>query len=310
MDFTSLIKNARPHLKNNSVKAYATSLKLLAPEEETGLDFLYDHESVMLKLGKYKPTTRKNYLNAAIVVLRGDTSKAGATSLAKFENLRDKYNTEYSDNARAHKKTPKQEENWIEWDDYLAIVDKLRDSVSHLKSGPSEWSESDLMKYQDYILTLLYSKYPLRNDLSETRVISKTSYNNLTDADKSGGNYLVRHSTNKYFLCLNEYKTSKKYGEKKIEIDAALLKPLRKWLRKQTSGFLLINTQGQAMSSNGITKALNRIGRQQRGKPFGTSLLRHSYLSNKYADVQAEKEKDSHIMGHSIQTQEDYIKKD
>ena len=69
MDFTSLIKNARPHLKNNSVKAYATSLKLLAPEEETGLDFLYDHESVILKLSKYKPTTRKNYLTLGLHVL-------------------------------------------------------------------------------------------------------------------------------------------------------------------------------------------------------------------------------------------------
>ena len=40
MDFKSLIKNARPHLKDNSINAYATSLKLLAGEETSLYIFL------------------------------------------------------------------------------------------------------------------------------------------------------------------------------------------------------------------------------------------------------------------------------
>ena len=109
---------------------------------------------------------------------------------------------------------------------------------------------------------------------------------------------------------MNEYKTSKKYGEKKIEISEDLLKPLRKWLRHNDSDYLLVNTKGEPLNSNGITKVLNRIGLRFRGKPFGSSILRHSYLSHKYGGVSEDKEQDAEMMGHSVAQQEDYVKTD
>ena len=54
MDFKSLIKNARPHLKDNSINAYATSLKLLAGEE-TSLDFLYNTKYLLDRLEGISP---------------------------------------------------------------------------------------------------------------------------------------------------------------------------------------------------------------------------------------------------------------
>ena len=59
----------KSQIKQNSAKAYATSLKLLAPEGATDLNFLLDTKSILQKLEKYKHTTRRNYLNAVIVVL-------------------------------------------------------------------------------------------------------------------------------------------------------------------------------------------------------------------------------------------------
>lgn len=112
MKFTEQVLKARPNIKPNSAKAYATSLKLLAPENAENLDFLLDVDAIISKLDKYKHTTRRNYLNAV----------------------------------------------------------------------------------------------------------------------------------------LNQYKTSKKYGEKKIEIDKDLLKPLRKWLRHNGSEYLLINSKGKPLS--------------------------------------------------------------
>ena len=47
-----------------------------------------------------------------------------------------------------------------------------------------------------------------------------------------------------------------------------------------------------------------------RGKPFGSSILRHSYLSHKYGEVSVDKEKDAEMMGHSVAQQEDYVKTD
>ena len=307
MDFTTQVKEARPNIKANSAAAYATSLRLLAPDGATSLDFLQDTDKIISKLEKYKHTTRRNYLNAVIVVMRG--MEGSAEQLKKYEKLRDKYNEEYVDQVQSHTKTERQKEIWIDWPDYLEIVDKLAKEVKGFK--PGEWTTKQKQAYQDYLLCLFYSHYPLRNDLSHTKVISKKEYNNLTEEQKKKANFVVKHNSNKYFLVLNEYKTSKKYGEKNIEIDQDLLKPLRKWFRHNSTDFLFINTATEdALSSNGITKVLNRIGRRFRGKPFGSSILRHSYLSHKYGKVNEDKEKDADIMGHSVSTQTDYVKKD
>ena len=319
MDFTQLVLHARPSLKENSAKAYATSLKLLAPAPSlapslapsedagsTNLDFLKDTEAVLGKLEKHKHTTRRNYLNAVIVVLKG--VEGGESALKEYEQVRDKYNEEYAEQVQTHTKTERQKEIWIEWPDYLKIVEKLRDDTSNLKS--QDWSKKETQKYQDFLIALLYSKYPLRNDWADVKVITKTDYNKLSGAQKKQGNYLVKHDTNKYFFALNEYKTSKKYGEKHIEIDEEILGPLRRWLRHNDSGYLLINRKAEPLNSTGITKVLNRVGLAERGKPFGSSILRHSYLSHKYAEVSQEKEKDAELMGHSVATQDDYVKTD
>ena len=306
MDFTQLVLTARPNIKPNSAKAYATSLKLLAPDGATDFSYLFEVEPILLKLEKYKPTTRRNYLNAIIVVLKGVEGTEGV--LKQYEKIRDKYNEEYNEQVQTHTKTERQKAIWIDWPDYLEIVEELRKESDALKSG--EWTKKQQQLFQDYLVTLLYSKYPLRNDWADVMVITKTEYNKLGGGEKKQGNYLVKHDTNKYFFVLNEYKTSKKYGENHIEIDADILAPLRRWLRHNDSGYLLINRKGEPLNSNGITKTLNRIGNEQRGKPFGSSILRHSYLSHKYAEVSQEKEKDADLMGHSVATQADYVKTD
>ena len=76
------------------------------------------------------------------------------------------------------------------------------------------------------------------------------------------------------------------------------------------SGCLFVSAAGDPLSSNGITKTPNRIGQQHRGKPFGSSILRHSYLSHKYGKESKEKSKDADVMGHSLSTQSDYVKTD
>ena len=308
MDFTEHVLKARPNIKPNSAKAYATSLKLLAPENAQSLDFLLDSKEIIAKLDKYKHTTRRNYLNAVIIVLKGDSEHPEVQEiLEKYEDLRDQYNNEYADQQQSHKKTDRQKEIWIDWDEFLGIVDKLEGEVADYK--PGTWTPQQKQTYQEYLLTLLYSHYPLRNDFI-TRVISKTDYNRLASADKEKENFLVKHNTNKYFFVMNQYKTSKKYGEKNIEVKPELLKPLRKWLRHNTSDHLFVNSKGDPLNSNGITKVLNRIGTRLRGKPFGSSILRHSYLSHKYAQTQVDKQKDAELMGHSVQTQQEYVKVD
>lgn len=93
-----------------------------------------------------------------------------------------------------------------------------------------------------------------------------------------------------------------------IKMEGPVLRALRKWLRHNTSGHLLITPKGEAMTPNGITKLLTRVGQQRLKRSLGSSLLRHSYLSHKYADVNEEKQADADLMGHSQAMQDGYIK--
>lgn len=56
------------------------------------------------------------------------------------------------------------------------------------------------------------------------------------------------------------------------------------------------------------TKLNGRVGQQRLKRSLGSSLLRHSYLSHKYADVNEEKQADADLMGHSQAMQDGYIK--
>ena len=86
MDFVKLVKKSRPNIKENSAQAYARSLKLLAPEDATSLDFLRDTDAIIQKLDKYKNSTKRNYLNAVIVILKGVPEAEPA--LKEYEKLR------------------------------------------------------------------------------------------------------------------------------------------------------------------------------------------------------------------------------
>ena len=267
---------------------------------------MYDHETVLGKLEHYKDTTRKNILNVVVVVLKNDDSEEGQDAFKVYEKERDTYNEMYQHMVASHKKTESQKKNWVDWPDYIKMVETLHKHTTSLKTT-SEWSMPDKMWFQDYLVALLYQHYPLRNDFIAW-VIGKWDYNKLSNQDTKDTNYLVVDKG--FTLVINEYKTSKRYGHKEIRIeDAQVKRALRKWLKQNDSGYLLINSHNKPMQANGVSKLLSRVGQQQLSKNLGSSLLRHSYLSHKYPKEQAEeKKKDADLMMHSEAMQQAYIK--
>ena len=300
-DYVKLVMDARPHLKVNSAKTYAISIKSLAPPEATSKAWMMDSEYVLKGLERYKPTTRKNTLNALIVVIDGDSE-----AFRVYTEARDKYNQEYMDHNKAHKKTASQEKNWTEWTDYLKLVKRVGHETKDLRGS---LSKREARKLQDYLVLLLYAHYPLRNDFGDVKIIKKTKFNNLSAEAKKGHNYLLLAGQGMSLL-LNDYKTSGKYGTKKVEMSQEVIPTIRRWLKVNTSGYLLRDPAHpeEPMGSNGITKTLARIGLKYLDKRLGSSLLRHSYLSHKYAGVTEEKKKDADLMMHSVGMQSGYIK--
>ena len=309
MDIHSHIMKLRPALKSNSAKTYANGINTLHrkinPDTElTDLSFLSKNvEKVLSVIETYKPTTRKNMLNAVIVSMDEGVPQA---VVKRYEKLRDKYNKQYEDEQEENNKNRKQSQNWVEWPKFQKMVEYFGKEVRRLKLRRRDsLSDEELRLLGDYVLMRVYEDLPMRNDVHDMRVTTEADYKK--NGDKKF-NYLLR-SRNNYTIVLNNYKTAKAYGEKRIQVEGRLATLLRDYLKLQTSGWLFVNEKtGKPQDSLSITKRIQRITKDRLGKNAGSNMLRHSYLSHKYGENMKDMKKDSHIMGHSLKTQKSYIK--
>ena len=302
------LKKGRPGLAPLSLNAYAQTIhklhsKLDLKGEISSFKFLLAHDDIVKILGDYAPSTRKNMLNAIIVAIKCDDEESSVCK--KYGEMRDEYNKEYEKEQSTGKKTVKQKKNWVEWPAYVKMIDYFSKEIRRMRLRQKKiLSMEEHMLFGDYVLLRLYQDYPLRNDYHDVAVVS--SKIKIED----GKNYLVR-SKNSMKLVLTEYKTKKTYGKKEININSKLVSLLKDYLKHNTTGWLIVNEKtGEPLDSVGITRRLNRITHDRMGKKIGSNMIRHSYLSNKYADNIEEMKKDSEIMGHSVETQKKYIKVD
>ena len=130
------------------------------------MKFLEDYDAVVTFLAPKAETTHKNYLNAVIVALHA--LKGDKALISKYEQLRDKYNKAYTELIHSHQKTASQEANWVEWPDYLKLVEDMGEAVRPvLNAQGKDWTGAEQEAVQVYLLVLLYSKLPVRNDFAD-----------------------------------------------------------------------------------------------------------------------------------------------
>ena len=106
----------------------------------------------------------------------------------------------------------------------------------------------------------------------------------------------------------NIYKTSQHYGEQVIDVKEKapeFYKLLQKWVKLNPTDYLLFSSNQVKFTSPQVTKAFDGMF----GKKASTNILRHSYLTGKYGELQNEMINDSVMMSHSPATQSLYIKK-
>ena len=315
-----MIRSKRPNIKSNTISSYTGYINKLyrlyldssdkyidSYDKPNDYKWLNDTDKINSILKKYKATTRKNIYNSIVVIL--DALNSDPELIKTYSQLRDSEHKEYETLVKNHTKTEKQMKNWVELKeiddilkDYKAMTNKL---YKKKLFKPREYNT-----LQEYITLLTYRNIPMRNDLAKMQVITPTQYKNLSADEKEENNFLVGTARIPYHFQINEYKTKKKFGKKKIEIPKTLNREIRKWLRVNKSGFYLTNSKGnQPITANGITKLLNKLFKEHTGKNVSTSMIRHIYLSDKYSKELEEKKKDAHNFGHSLEQQQDYIKK-
>lgn len=308
MDISQIIKKERPNISDATLKAYVSNLKKLHrritnSDNIENLNFLTDFDKVLMNIGGLMKPTMKNYLVSILVLLMSNKSKYEEL-IVKYQNKIKQLQDEINDNYDENEKTDKQSKNWIDYNEVLKLLRKLKkDTKDLLLKENLTNKEKDLI--QQYLVLYLYSgkAFPvLRNDFAEMKIVGEND-----EMDKDKNYFVVRKKGTPYFR-LNEYKTAKFQGEKEVPIkDLELRKLIHRWVKINNTGFLLINTSNNSpMTANGISKYLNKIFLKNLGKKISTSMLRSIYITNKYSGNMTTKEKKelANDMAHTKSTAE------
>ncbi len=171
------------------------------------------------------------------------------------------------------------------------------------KSSISKKEENLLMVY--VILNILI-RIPLRNDLSNMILLKKTQYNKLSNKDKEDNNYLVMEKGLLKFI-LNDYKTSKKYKEKILNIPKDLEKILRMYIKRMD---FKVNDIIFPLSRNGLSQLLIKTSKKYLNKSISTTMLRKIVATDLLGDVKKAEKELSKKMGTDISTIKNVYVKD
>ena len=309
------ISKARPQLKTNTVKQYVINLNKLQKLFDTdGYDFLKDPEKVMDKLGDLHYLSKRNILNAVIVLLMAlNHDKKNDDLIEEYGKIRDELNDKYSEEQKSGVISDKQSKNFSTTEEIFEMINKMADDLKPIKKkNKDEITKKEMQLLQAYTLFNIYARMPFRNDVAGMEAIQKRDYNKLKEDEKKEKNYLVVEKKGLFFV-LNKYKTSKKYEELDLPIeDKTLKKILRYYLKINGMGVLFKTSTGKPLTRIELSKTLIKYSQKYIGKSVSTTLLRKSYLSGKYSKVKDEMKKDSKILGHDVATtgMKVYVKKE
>lgn len=306
------IKEVKPNLKDNSIKQYEIHLNKLKKLFETdNYDFLSNPEDVMEKIKGNHYTSQRNTLNAVIILLLALNHDGKYDELIeKYQKIRDKFNDKYQTENENGKISESQKNNFVDLSEIQNMLKEMENKIKSeglKKKSNLTGKEKELLMV--YTIFSFLVRYPLRLDLAGMKYISRTQYNGLSEQDKKDGNYLVHNKKGSQFLeaILNEYKTSKKYGEKKIRIDKDIEKVLRMYIKATGKGFgdvLFVSSTGNPLSRNQLSQLLIRTTKKYLNKSISTTILRKIVVSSTIPKDIIEKQKElADVMGHSVEVQ-------
>ena len=307
-DLKESIQKVKPNLKDNSIKQYETHLNKLKKLFDTDtFDFLSNPDEVMEKISGNHYLSQRNTLNAIIILLLAlNQDNKYDELIEKYQKKRDKLNDKYLEDNANGKISETQKNNFVELNEIKSMVSKMENEIKEkgLKKKESlTGKEKELMTV--YTIFSMLMRYPVRLDFSGMKLISKTMYNKLKEDDKKLGNYLINEK-GKLTMVMNEYKTSKKYGEKNIPVDKDIEKLIRSYIKSlgiKNGDVLFTSSTGKELSRNALSQLLTKTSKKHLGKSISTTMMRKIVVSDKFGDVKKEQAELASIMMHDVQTQ-------
>ncbi len=301
------IREARPNVKDNTIKMYVANLNKLQKMFDTdNWKFLDNIDNVKEKLEGLHYTSQRNYFNSIIILLMAlNHDKKYDKLIEEYNTIRDEGNKKYQDDNATGVISEKQKKNFVELSEVQKMIDEMGKEIKDkgLKKKDS-LAPKEKQLIQVFILYNIYTRLPMRNDVSGMTITTKRLYNKLSEDEKKENNYLVVEK-NKMFFVLNQFKTSKKYKELDIDIPKDLEKLLRFYIRVNglsNGDVLFTSSTGKPLSRNALSQLFLKTSKKYMDKSISTTMLRKIVLSDKFADVKKEQEEMAEITGHSVST--------
>jgi len=306
--------------KPSSIKIYKEQLKKLYSIVNTETDITMNGISKIITnfidikkmLDKsesdYSDNTKKNYVNNVlnIILYITDIDKYHKLKPAKLDKITQaitEYWTELVDRVNnKNLENTKDPKTHIDAEEFSKVIKDMRKNIDK--------SEIDKNTLQDFILLLLYEgRYipPLRNNYATLHITEPQ--NSLLSSE----NYLICKD-GKNEILINSDKVDKKLGSVRYKINKSSI--LNKYLNKlleirksEDKDYLLENADCERLSTNGLTKLLQKIFKTHFNKKLSSSNLRHIFVSNLSPELTNKKlDKIATSMRHSLTTQQQIYK--
>lgn len=291
------LKKNRPQITDTTANTYLSNLRTIFKKVATSDDkfdasfFKNNSNRVLEYLNELGNSTRKTKL-ASLVVICGSHPTCEKYREPMVEEIK-----EYEDNLHLNKKSSREKINWISQDEVKELYNSYERDVAPLftkvRKG-EELSKSELHRLGEFITLSIYVLQPPR------RIRDYTEFK-IRDINPKSDNYLK----GKKFI-FNKYKTERTHGRQEVDVNPKLLKYLKLWLKVNPTDYLLFDTRMSKLSQPQLTQRLNNIF----GKRVSVNMLRHIFITDELGDDINRLEKRAEEMGHNLDTQRAYVKKD
>jgi len=322
-EIISQIKKTK-NIKDSTLNQYKSSFKSLCKllkNEDCKIDDFKDTDKVIKHInGLEKITTRKNKLTSTIVFLDSYDDKY-KKELEIYRKELNRLNEVYDENMKKQKKSQKQQDNWIDYDDIINVVRDLKRQMTIMKLNKKKsLTKKERIVLQKYAFLVLFLEYPYRNNFHSLKKISEKDYKKIEDEHK--GNWIISNKNNKPIkIILHDYKTSNKYGMIDVPIPSKIGNVLKLHNRHNSDSEYLFNTINNNLkpfTSNSFTKYIQSIfSEYYPDKSIGSQLLRNiiaTHMNKDEKSIEEKQEEEDKIQKkflHSKQVNEKvYSKKD
>ena len=304
-------------LKNKNISASSLNLyiknliRLNDDEEIKNFNFLKDSKKILEKIKDKSENTQRTYIISIVSLLKEQTEPKNKKLYDTYYKILIEFNSKLKNNTE---KSEKQKENWITQDEVKNIYNKLEEAATPylLAARKKDANAKDWTHILDWFVLGLYVCQPPRRNIDYINMMVIKTFS--PEMDKQYNYYSLDDNT----MYFNNFKTQKTYKLQTIPANDAIKENFKKYLanhplRAQIKKLkinqcipLLVTFEGAHVEyKESITRILNKIF----DKKIGSSLLRSIFLSDKYSDINKEKQKDVTLMGTSTNTADNnYIK--